>query len=90
MPKICEGFHALHIFPGAVRTALCWDVTQGTVDSGRLSRRGKEKRMGPHSCSHRHRGHSEGPGRVAGLAQVGWPLTLPAVTGGTLPTTGPP
>lgn len=46
MPKICEGFHALHIFPGAVRTALCWDVTQGTVDSGRLSRRGKEKRMG--------------------------------------------
>lgn len=44
----------------------------------------------PHSCNHSQKGHSEGPGRVAGSAQVGLPLTLPAVIGFTLPTTALP
>lgn len=77
MPKICEGLHTLHIFLGAVRTALCWDVKQGRVESGRLSRRGKEKRMGlclspgPISETTARRATVRGPGEWQARPRLG-------------------
>lgn len=77
MPTICEGLHALHTFPGAVRAALCWDVTQGRVESGRLSRRSKEKRRGlclspgPIPASTARRATVRGPGEWQARPRLG-------------------